>query len=62
MARYKIIERSPKFIPVVLDAQRMSGRNCTIAGRLYHRFIGNKGKAAHAHNDRSACARRIKPK
>ncbi len=25
MARYKIIDRNPKFIPVVLDAQLMSG-------------------------------------
>ena len=25
MARYKIIDRSPRFLPVVLDAQLMSG-------------------------------------
>lgn len=25
MARYKIVDRSPKFLPVVLDAQRMAG-------------------------------------
>ena len=25
MARYKIVDRSPRFLPVVLDAQLMSG-------------------------------------
>ena len=25
MARYKIIDRNPRFLPVVLDAQLMSG-------------------------------------
>lgn len=26
MARYKIIDRSPRFLPLVLEAQLMSGR------------------------------------
>ena len=25
MARYKIVDRSPRFLPVILDAQLMSG-------------------------------------
>ena len=25
MAHYKIVDRSPRFLPVVLDAQQMSG-------------------------------------
>ncbi|MBI3730800.1 MAG: transposase, partial [Burkholderiales bacterium] len=25
MARYKVVDRSPKFLPVVLDAQLMAG-------------------------------------
>jgi hypothetical protein len=33
MARYKLVDRSPRFLPIVLDAQLMAGSFENVTGR-----------------------------
>ncbi|MBC3829956.1 hypothetical protein H8K33_00375 [Undibacterium amnicola] len=41
MARYKIVDRNPKFIPVVLDAQLITGakRDCIPCNLRQHAYV-----------------------
>ena len=55
MARYKIVDRSPRFLPVVLEAQLMSGSFEYALDYLIDQQLDLSRLDRRYHNDATGC-------
>lgn len=51
MARYKLVDRSPRFLPIVLEAQLMTGSFKYALDYLIDNEVNLPGAAARYYND-----------